>query len=237
MVVFYKNGVHLEGFPIFYNGSHDALALISDLLDGYFPRQLEKSDPDGVPLELVDRLDEAYDGKAVQPTAGNKIMSLANIDEQAMRPVKKEDFLKLIPESMTKDGKIIQVRKAVEERLAGGTAPPKPTKALKNVIKDASGMWVVQNEYFLDPKYQNSAEVSILKVRIDSIEECLICHISKHERIQDLHTLLTGCLVLKSKKWKIINGFPRTEFSLTENKTLEDLELYPRAAIFLQEAD
>ena len=230
----------MEGFPIFYNGSHDALALISDILDGYFPRQLEKTYPDGVLLEIVDKLDEVYDGKASPQSANGfgNMMTLGELAQQPFKPMKKEEFLKLIPESMIKDGKIINVRKAVEDRLSGHTSITKSGPChLRNVVKEESGMWIVQNEYYLDPQLRASPDTSMLKVRIDSLGESLICHISKLATIQELHKLLVGCVAQKTKKWKIINGFPRHEFDLAADNSLEELELYPRAAIFLQEAD
>lgn len=67
LIIFYKNGIQLEGFPLFVYGSHDAVSLLADILDGYFPRQLEKSSPDGVLLKLVDRLDEMSDFKPSKP--------------------------------------------------------------------------------------------------------------------------------------------------------------------------
>lgn len=62
-LIFYANCVHLEGFSPFAYGSKDSVALITDLMDGYFPRVLEKSYPDGVLMELVDRLDELKSGQ------------------------------------------------------------------------------------------------------------------------------------------------------------------------------
>lgn len=64
-IIFYANSVHLETFPPFTYGGKDAIALLTDLMDGYFPRQLEKSHPDGILLELIDRLDEIKAGAGV----------------------------------------------------------------------------------------------------------------------------------------------------------------------------
>ena len=81
-IVFYKNGVQLEGFPVFYYGSHDALALLADILDGYFPRQLEKSFPDGTLLSMTDRIDTMYSSNQTLEELVNKIPATAIINDK-----------------------------------------------------------------------------------------------------------------------------------------------------------
>lgn len=55
LIAFFKNGVILKGSPLFTYGSKDAVNLLADILDGYFPKQLEKRYPDGVLLKLLDK--------------------------------------------------------------------------------------------------------------------------------------------------------------------------------------
>jgi len=234
VLIFYKNGVHLEGFPIFYFGSHDAVSLIADLLDGYFPRQLEKSFPDGVLLEVVDKLDELYDEK--KPS---NFMTIWDSPGRNMKPLSKEDFLKQLPEKVIREGKIFEVRKDVQAHLnkitSKGTSGAKSSGRLKGVIQNEAGDWVVQNEYLLDENYRDSPDLSHLKVRLDFLSESLIIFVSKDMNLQQLYDLLVKCLTDKSKKYKLVNGFPRVEFDLKSSSSLEAHGLYPRAAIYMQE--
>ena len=66
LIVFFKNGVMLKGFPVFLYGSKDAVNLIADILDGFFPKQLEKAYPDGVLLKVVDQLDVMSNAKKTE---------------------------------------------------------------------------------------------------------------------------------------------------------------------------
>lgn len=237
-MVFYKNGIHLEGFPMFYYGSHDALALIADILDGYFPRQLEKSYPDGVLLHMVDKLDEVHDEK--KPTKIGSINDTPLGD--GMKQVSKEDFLNKLPEKVIRDGKIIEIRKAVEERLKGpGAANSSPaTKTqpgLKGVVKNDNGDWVLQNECVLDPIYKDSPELCVLKVRLDFLGESLIAYFPKDTLLPMVLGQLTKCMPDRSKRYKLVNGFPRTDFDMESNLSLEELGLFPRAAIFMAETN
>jgi hypothetical protein len=39
LIAFFKNGLMLEGSSLFTYGSKDAVNLLADILDGYFPKQ------------------------------------------------------------------------------------------------------------------------------------------------------------------------------------------------------
>jgi len=151
-LIFYANCVHLEGFPPFSYGSKDSVGLITDLMDGYFPRVLEKSHPDGVLMELVDRLDELKSGqgedrinrggikiggreyasgreavdKIKTKNLGTPLNQLVKGYEDLGlkslgREMKKEEFLKKLPEKIIKNGMIIDVRNEVSKQLGLGT--------------------------------------------------------------------------------------------------------------------
>ena len=238
-MVFYKNGVQLEGFPIFYYGSHDAVSLIADILDGYFPRQLEKSHPDGVLLEVIDKLDDVYGDK--QTNQKPEVANLWNGKGREIQPLSKDEFLNKLPEKVIREGKIVEIRKGVESHLNKILGNPvnsavKTETKLKGVVKNESGDWVVQNEYILDERYKGSIEISVLKVRLDFINESIILHTKKDTKLKDLLSQLVRCLTDKdkTKRYRLVNGFPRTEFDPESSETLEEKGLYPRSAIYMQ---
>lgn len=226
-IIFYKNGIHLEGFPFFYYGSHDAVSLLADLLDGYFPRQLEKSYPDGVLLKIVDLIDQINDEKAKQ----QKINSLSD-PVNDMKPMSKDEFLQKIPEKIiSADGKIIEVRKNVAARFDGKDNSDNKKTKLKNVEKNEAGDWVVKNEH----SESENQEISILKVRLDFLDDYLIIQMPMESRIAELYRELMKCVPDPSKRYKLVNGFPRTDLDLSSTQSLEELGLYPKAAIYLVE--
>ena len=58
---FFKNGLVMKGFPFYPYHAKEAQSVLSDILDGYFPYDLKKKYPEGVPLLPVDNTDEVYD--------------------------------------------------------------------------------------------------------------------------------------------------------------------------------
>lgn len=50
---------------------------MADILEGYFPYQLKKDYPEGVPLKVIDKADEDYNPEKL----GKKMSNIHNIDE------------------------------------------------------------------------------------------------------------------------------------------------------------
>lgn len=67
----------VKGFPFKPYYSKEAQSVLSDILDGYFPYDLKKKYPEGVPLKPVDCTDETYTGenKSVRNPNQSKILS------------------------------------------------------------------------------------------------------------------------------------------------------------------
>ena len=63
---FYKNGIILDGFPFHPYHSREAQGMLSDILDGYFPYDLKRKYPEGVPLKVVNNTTEKYESKGVE---------------------------------------------------------------------------------------------------------------------------------------------------------------------------
>ena len=59
-IFFFSNGLMIKGFQFYPYYSKQAQSVLSDILDGYFPFDLKKKYPEGVPLKPVDLVDETY---------------------------------------------------------------------------------------------------------------------------------------------------------------------------------
>lgn len=90
---------------------------MADILDGYFPAPLKKNYPDGVPLTIVDKIEEIYRGDNFDNLGPRNI---TNMDEYALKPMSKEQFLSQIPNSVIKNGKVLPIKEVIEKKLGGG---------------------------------------------------------------------------------------------------------------------
>ena len=96
---------------------------------------------------------------------------------------------------------------------------------------------MIQNELHLDEKFKDDPDIGLLKVRMEFIGEAAVVKVRKNMKLKEIYDIIVKAVPDKgkTKKYKIVNGFPRTELDLLSIKTIEELGLYPRAAIFLAE--
>ena len=85
---------------------------MADLLEGYFPVQLQKNFPEGTLLKAVDKLEEEYN-----PNNYDKITNCNNFDEKALKPMSKEEFLSKLPKNVIKNGKIFTIRDEIAKKF------------------------------------------------------------------------------------------------------------------------
>jgi len=85
---------------------------LEDILDGYFPLLLKKKYPQGVFFKILDKIDEIY-----ASSKKNKIGDFGSIDEDCLKPLNKEDFLKQFPKQYVKNGKIVSVRDEIAKKI------------------------------------------------------------------------------------------------------------------------
>ena len=68
-------------------------SVLSDILDGYFPYDLKKKYPEGVPLKPIDMCDETYNNELRK---NPKFKTIFDLD--GLAPMSKKEFLDQFPE-------------------------------------------------------------------------------------------------------------------------------------------
>ena len=89
-----------------------------------------------------------------------------------------------------------------------------------------------QNEGF---NYQNEG-VSMIKVRLHDSLTTLIYYSNRKDTLGEMKRAIRGALGW-STPVSIFQNFPRTELKDCDNKSLEQLEMFPRAAVHLERLD
>nr|XP_020464076.1 UBX domain-containing protein 11 [Monopterus albus] len=124
----YSNGIIMFDGPFRSYMEHSTQQCMQDLMDGYFPSELQERFPDGVPFEVDDRRDEEFifrlpwekfpgEGQAV---CGRRDESSSAPTSQT--PGKKltvDQFLNRLPRVVVKAGRVIDIRDSVRATLQG----------------------------------------------------------------------------------------------------------------------
>jgi hypothetical protein len=86
LLVMFRDGFQLRGGPLRSYQQSSNRSFVKDLLDGYFPFELKREFPEGVPFKLVDHTHVAFDG-AVQAggSGGGSVRSLSSLTAVQVR--------------------------------------------------------------------------------------------------------------------------------------------------------
>jgi hypothetical protein len=95
LLLFWKDGLQVDGGPLRAYGAPDCAAFLRDLLDGYFPYELKHAYPDGVPFGVTDRTDRRHSegelrewgcGRVLDSRGDSRIVILGGVEPHAHVP-------------------------------------------------------------------------------------------------------------------------------------------------------
>ncbi|CAG9466770.1 unnamed protein product [Pedinophyceae sp. YPF-701] len=127
-----------------------ARGVVQDIIDGFYPYQLREDFPEGAHLVLLDKAGMTYvptsargegagaGGAAGAPQQAGNVHGMASLGQPKDGPRTKEEYLKKLPETVIKNGKIVELRKGISDfisgRDGGGNAgrPPRDAASQKD---------------------------------------------------------------------------------------------------------
>lgn len=207
-ITFFKNGLIMQGYQFRPYSSKEAQSLLSDILDGYFPYDLKKKYPDGVPLRSVDKTAEMF-------KAGSQ---MAGVNDPSLGLLNKEQFLAQLPENVIKNGEIIPVREDVAK------------------VFGAEKTGTVKVETHVDLMLRNNPDFkdfTTLRVKTETGKRNLIILMLFTDTLKDLKKVLDPNRENKGG-FEIRSTFPAKTFDLNSGKTLQELDLVPNYALALR---
>jgi UBX domain-containing protein 11 len=224
---FFKNGLILKGFPFYPYYSKEAQSVLSDILDGYFPYDLKKIYPDGVPLKPIDRINEVFN-----PNEVKKNPKYADIDNFSAPKagISKKEFLDQFPKNVIKNGKIIPIREELEKKFRE-TKQLDLNKLNTNEPIEIS-THVVEAEVQEEKKF-DKADIVMLRIRTETGKRNLILKLLATDAMQLVYEYIKPYLEDETKKVEVRSNFPKKSYEEGDPTSLKDLGLYPTAALVI----
>ncbi|CAG9318495.1 prom [Blepharisma stoltei] len=214
-IAFYKNGLILQGFQFKPYSSNEAQSILSDILDGYFPYDLKRKYPDGIPLRLVDKTEEMY-------KAGSSNIFGANDPGNGL--LSKDQFLDQLPENVIRNGNIVPIREDISKMFDKGKAG---TIEVKTHI----------DNYLQTPEGANNKEaaktITTLRIKTETGMRNLIIKLWFSDTLQTLKRYIDENREGKGR-YELRSTFPARVFDLSDGKTLQELELIPNFALAMR---
>ncbi|XP_067304254.1 UBX domain-containing protein 11 [Pseudorasbora parva] len=240
----YKNGIVMFSGPFRSYQDPTTQECMQDLMDGFFPSELQDRFPNGVPLQVHDKRDEEFivrrpwtkfpgRGQTINGARRQSVdrseQTISTAPKQSQIPGKKmsmEQFLRKLPETVVKAGKVISIRDSVKAHLQGfpdgaksHSAPTVETSALRNLK---------ESEITLSAK-----DITTLRVKSEDGMETFIMKMYLTETIGHLRHYLDIKRGPGAVPYDIISAFPQRCYS-DDTQTLRSCGLTPNAALLLR---
>ncbi|PAA90934.1 hypothetical protein BOX15_Mlig020059g1, partial [Macrostomum lignano] len=231
----YANGLALWDGPFRLYTEPSTRQLVADILDGYFPTELQSRYPDGVAFVVNDRREVQFDSTSSNSTLGfagqGRVLGGGSRDDQQQQQ-RRQQFLGRLPASVVaKSGQLVDVRQSVADTLSAGHEQQLPARQLSNVLIDASG----------DTPADRVASVKIrCNVRQANAGTYLI-RLPFNSKVSQLFSLLrdrgamSNLNIANGEQVALVNAYPRSTLSEDgeSTATVEECGLAPNATLML----
>ncbi|XP_073702614.1 UBX domain-containing protein 11 [Garra rufa] len=242
----YRNGIVMFSGPFRSYQDPSTQDCMQDLMDGFFPSELQERFPNGVPFQVHDQRDEEFIVRrpgTVFPGRGQSIDGAGrhSVDrsEQTSPPAPKhsqipgkklsmEQFLRKLPENVVKEGKVISIRDSIKAHLLGF---PDGVKSHSATTVETSALQALR-ECETDST-QSAKDITTLRLKSEDGVETFMMKMYFTETIGDLRHYLDLKRGLGAAPYNIISAFPQRCYN-DDTQTLLSCGLTPNAALLLR---
>ncbi|XP_008321687.1 UBX domain-containing protein 11 isoform X3 [Cynoglossus semilaevis] len=235
----YSNGIVMFDGPFRSYQEHSTQQFIQDVMDGYFPSELQKRFPHGVPFEVFDKRDEEFIFKQPWerfPGEGRTVCGKKEESSNVRRyqttgnKLTMDQFLNRMPKVVIKAGKVIGVRKSLREMLQGSS----DAQCSDSVIHiDTAALEARKERLQIFPSDRTSCDIITLKVKSEDGSQTYMLKMFFSETMGHLRKYLDHHRGDDHPGYDIISTFPRCCYEDT-TRTLQSYGLTSNATLMLR---
>ncbi|XP_078540137.1 UBX domain-containing protein 11 isoform X2 [Lissotriton helveticus] len=237
----YQNGMVMFGGPFRSYEERSTQRCLQDIMDGYFPSELQARYPDGIPFQVTDRRNMTFretrrwenfpgQGQVVggSLSAGDSTLETSEIPGPKLSM---DQFLNKLPRAVVKGGQVLDIRGAIQEHLQGSDGAKKPSVTLV----DTPALTALQERLKVEEQNRppTAPNLTTLRVKSEHGDQTYIVKMLFTETITDLRTYLDAHRQPGALSYDIISTFPQHVYS-DGSKTLQECGLIPNATLLLQ---
>ncbi|XP_078423333.1 UBX domain-containing protein 11 isoform X2 [Cetorhinus maximus] len=243
----FKNGIVMFNGP--FRSFNEPLTqhCVQDIMDGYFPSELQNRYPEGVPIKVTDRRDVVFRDRRLhaefpgvgQTIEGSRIHRVsAQQDSKVLKETSEipgpklsvEQFLNKLPKTVIRAGKVIDIRGDIKDVLQ---VPSNPSDENMVLIKTPILEELRERLKFSEENRPASRDISTLRIKSENGEKTYIVKMLFAETVGDLRTYLNQNRGKPEVDYDIISTFPQQVYS-DQSKTLKEYGLIPNAMLILR---
>ncbi|XP_072515846.1 UBX domain-containing protein 11 isoform X2 [Salminus brasiliensis] len=245
----YRNGIMMFNGPFRSYQDPSTQRCLQDLMDGYFPAELQERFPDGVVFQVRDRRGEEFRGRrpigfpGKGHTVGGAKEEPLGLQEEAShtlldhrqsqltgQEVSMERFLSKLPESVVRGGKVISIRSSLKAHLQGSAdGAENPSVS----VLETPALQALRERLKSREAGRLEDEVTTLRVKSEDGEQTFILKMLFSDTIGQLRQRLDAHRGSLYPAYDIISGFPQRCHS-DDTQSLQACGLTPNAALLLR---
>lgn len=256
----YANGIMMYNGPFRPFTDPQTQHLIKDILDGYFPSELQTRYPDGIPFVVKDfrhthfevkkplkafkgvgqtlggdtkpsRLVATTLNKTTQKSDSPELpISVSVTNKHPAKTLTTEQFLNKLPKSVIKGGKIVDIRNSLNEHLTGGKGD-KP--AVTVVETDTVHELKKRLELEESMRPATPRNITTLRIKSETGNHTYVLKMKFTETIGDLRKFLDLQRSKAESEYLIVSAYPNKTHD-DNSMTLEASGLTPNGVLHLR---
>uniref|UniRef100_A0A8C4YVK0 UBX domain-containing protein 11 n=1 Tax=Gopherus evgoodei TaxID=1825980 RepID=A0A8C4YVK0_9SAUR len=239
-LTFYQNGIVMFNGPFRSYEEPSTQQCLQDIMDGYFPSELQTHYPDGVPFQVTDRRDVFFrerqlpdnfpgQGQVVGHSRSSEVKETSEIPGPKLSL---EQFLNQLPKSLIREGQVIDIRGPIKGTLQGSDG----TRSNEVILVETPSLKAMKERLKADEQGQPPApNISTLRIKSENGEQTYIVKMLFTETIGDLRRHLAQIWQVQDHSpYEIISTFPQRVYA-DNFMTLQECGLIPNASLLLRE--
>ncbi|NXE29159.1 UBX11 protein, partial [Ardeotis kori] len=232
----YQNGIVMFNGPFRPYEDPSAQQCLQDIMDGYFPSELQTRYPDGVPLQVTDRRDVVFQERDLSgsfPGYGQVVGHSKSSEVQATTEipgarVSLEQFLNK-PSKSSKHGEVMGVRCWARAAQQGSDG----ARSSKEILVETPRLSALERVKRTEEAEASAPDVCTLRIKSESGEQTYVVKMLFTETIGDLRQHLARARGGDSDSYEIISTFPQRVYT-DNSRSLQECGLIPNASLLLQ---
>ncbi|CAO2589442.1 UBX domain-containing protein 11 [Lemmus lemmus] len=233
----YRNGIVMFDGPFrpFYDPSTQRC--LRDILDGFFPSELQRLYPDGVPFKVSDLRNQVFpeDGLGSFPGEGRVVgqqkMRRASdrVEDTSGSRMTAEKFLNRLPKCVIRQGEVIDIRGPIRDTLQN--CCPMPAR-IQEIIVETPAL-ASERQRSQESPTMPVPPLSMLRIKSENGEQAFLLMMRPEDTIGDVRNLLAQARNMDSATFEIFSTFPPTVYQ-DDALTLQAAGLVPNATLLLR---
>ncbi|KFR01128.1 UBX domain-containing protein 11, partial [Opisthocomus hoazin] len=233
----YQNGIVMFNGPFRPYEDPSTQQCLQDIMDGYFPSELQMRYPDGIPLQVIDRRNVVFRERDLPgsfPGHGQAVghSKSSEVQETTKTPGPKsslKQFLNKPSKSSEHRGQVISVRDSARAAQQGTGG----VWSSKEILVETPTLSALERTKTAEEAEASAPDICTLRIKSESGEQTYLLKMLFTETIGDLRQYLAYARGGDSDSYEIISTFPQRMY-MDNSRSLQECGLIPNASLLLR---